>query len=112
MAQPAKLRRAVAADAPKLAAAAPATDAATEKVAAEIIADVRARGKTAVLEHAVRLGDIKEGDPLFLDPPALEAAFKSLPLAQQQLLERIAVNIKTFAVFNLSSFSSYPFSLY
>jgi histidinol dehydrogenase len=98
MAQPVRLRRAVAADAPRLAAAAPATDPETEKVVADIIADVKARGKTAILEHATRLGDIKQGDPLFLEPPALEAAFKSLPVAQQLLLERVAINIKTFAV--------------
>ncbi len=98
MSAPIKLRRAVASDAPQLAAAAPATDSATEKVVAEIIADVKSRGKAAVLEHAIRLGDIKQGEPLILDPPALEAAFKSLPTEQQHLLERTANNIRKFAV--------------
>jgi FixJ family two-component response regulator len=46
---------------------------------------------------AVRLGDIKAGEPHILRPAALEAAFKSLPLSEQQLLERVAGRIRAFA---------------
>jgi phosphoribosyl-ATP pyrophosphohydrolase/phosphoribosyl-AMP cyclohydrolase/histidinol dehydrogenase len=45
----------------------------------------------------VKLGDIQAGDPFTRSRAELEAAFKSLPLDEQALLERTAARIKAFA---------------
>lgn len=73
-------------------------DAETLAGAARIVDDVRARGWEAVVEHAVRLGDAREGEPLVLRRDALEGAFTALPEADRALLQRTAERIKSFAV--------------
>jgi phosphoribosyl-ATP pyrophosphohydrolase/phosphoribosyl-AMP cyclohydrolase/histidinol dehydrogenase len=72
-------------------------DEKTRGQAEAIVSEVRTGGAESLLAVAVRLGDIKAGEPHILRPAALEAAFKSLPLSEQQLLERVAGRIRAFA---------------
>jgi histidinol dehydrogenase len=72
-------------------------DDATRAQAADIIRCVQSGGEAALLEVAVRLGDIKAGEPHILDRAQLEAGFRALPERQQALLERTAARIRSFA---------------
>jgi histidinol dehydrogenase len=69
----------------------------TRAIAATIIDDVKARGEAALLHHAVRLGDIREGESYVLDRDALKQQYDTLPIEQQQLLTRVAARISAFA---------------
>jgi len=75
----------------------PAVDADTLARAARIVADVEARGASAVREHAERLGDLAPGAPLFITRAELEAALSRLPAEERALLERTAARIRAFA---------------
>lgn len=72
-------------------------DAATLAEAARIVDDVRTRGHEALVEHAVRLGDLRPGEPLILKKDSLESAFASLPEPERALLTRTAERIRSFA---------------
>ncbi|MFO0590830.1 MAG: histidinol dehydrogenase [Polyangiaceae bacterium] len=72
-------------------------DDVTLSVAAHIVDDVRARGWEAVVAHAIRLNDAREGDTLILRKDALKAAFDALPEAARGVLSRTAERIKSFA---------------
>ncbi|MCK9523420.1 MAG: histidinol dehydrogenase [Proteobacteria bacterium] len=72
-------------------------DAQAEAIARDIINDVGARGIDAVLEYAVRFGDIAKGAAPVLSPAALKAAHDALPEETRALLHRTAERIKTFA---------------
>jgi phosphoribosyl-ATP pyrophosphohydrolase/phosphoribosyl-AMP cyclohydrolase/histidinol dehydrogenase len=72
-------------------------DAATLAAAAGIVDDVRRRGEAALREHAERLGDVKRGEPLVIEAPALRRALESIPRADRDLLERTAERIRAFA---------------
>ena len=72
-------------------------DAKARAIVEGIMNDVRERGKKAVMEHALRLGDIQEGEPLIIDKAGLRAAFDSLSRAEQLTLERTAARIGIFA---------------
>jgi len=74
-----------------------AVDDATLAAARLIVDDVRAHGEDALRAHAERLGDLAPGAPLVFDRAALEAAFRALPQADQDLLARTAARIRTFA---------------
>jgi len=65
--------------------------------AARIVDDVRVRGWNAVVDHASRLGDMRESAPLVLRPDALQRAFLSLSEADRSLLQRTAERIRRFA---------------
>ncbi len=73
-------------------------DDVTLSVAAHIVDDVRARGWEAVVEHATRLGDAREGEPWIYRKDALEKAFAGLPESDRGLLERTAERIRSFAL--------------
>ena len=66
-------------------------------VAAPIVDAVRARGETALREHAERLGDVPVGGPLFLDRAELARALNGLAAGDRTRLERVAARILTFA---------------
>ncbi len=66
-------------------------------VAAPIVDAVRARGETALREHAERLGDVPAGGPLFLDRAELSRALNGLAAGDRTRLERVAARILTFA---------------
>ncbi len=86
-------------------------DAATLAAAAPIVEDVQVRGEAALREHAERLGDLKPGAPLLLDRSALAQAFAALPQGQQDLLERTADRIRTFAAAQRSALGPVALSL-
>lgn len=73
-------------------------DRATIASAAAIVDDVTARGEAALLEHALRLGDISPGGALWIDRAALEAAREALPAAERALLERVCERVRAFAL--------------
>ncbi|HEX8876637.1 MAG TPA: histidinol dehydrogenase [Phycisphaerales bacterium] len=74
-----------------------AVDPATLAAARSILDDIDARGEAAVLDHAQRLGDLREGDRHTYTPADLAAARDALPAEQRALLERIASRISAFA---------------
>ena len=73
-------------------------DAAIERVVADIVADVRARGDAAVLEYTRRFDRVQVSDPAALELPqaALQAALDGLPAAQRQALEAAAERVRTY----------------
>ncbi len=73
-------------------------DEATLAEAGRIAFDVKARGEVALLEHAIRLGDIQPNEPWVLGNDVMEAAFVSLPSEDQELLMRTAERIRSFAL--------------
>lgn len=90
------LRTISAADMPRVRAE--PLDTATLTEAARIVDDVHTRGWDAVVEHALRLRDAREGEPLVLRKDALERAFTALPEADRALLQRTADRIRSFAL--------------
>ncbi len=74
-----------------------AVDAATLATASEIVNDVRVRGGSAVRAHAERLGDLRPGEPLIVEPAAMRRALDSLDRDDRAALERAADRIRTFA---------------
>ena len=89
------LRRVAAGDMRQRAAA--GSDEATIAIAAAIVADVRVRGETALLEHATRLGDWVPGTPWDYERSALTASLDALDTAARALLTRTAMRIERFA---------------
>lgn len=74
-----------------------AVDDLTLAAARTILDDLDVRGDVAALEHARRLGDMREGDPHLHGPAELAAARDRLPRAQRDVLERTALRIRNFA---------------
>jgi phosphoribosyl-ATP pyrophosphohydrolase/phosphoribosyl-AMP cyclohydrolase/histidinol dehydrogenase len=74
-----------------------AVDPETLAAAAVIVSDVRGRGEKALREHAVRLGDMREGEPLVYGPEELAAALREIPPVTRALLERTRDRIRAFA---------------
>ena len=72
-------------------------DVATQRVAQEIVEDVRVRGELAVRDYSERHGDILPGDAVRLSRADLEAALAALPSEQRGVLERTAARITSFA---------------
>lgn len=72
-------------------------DAQTLETAAKIVESVRIGGEAALREHAVRFGDLREGEPLIHDRASLESALRALPREQWELLESVAQRINAFA---------------
>jgi len=89
------LRRVAASDVPS--GRRGAVDAVTLADAAKIVQDVRIRGEAAVREHAERLGDVAPGGALLRSREELEAAQRSLPREQAEVLERAHGRIRRFA---------------
>lgn len=67
------------------------------EIVSGIIRDVKTRGEAGLLEHAIRLGDIKVNEPYIMNRDELKEAYDTLPEDQQQLLHRISNRIFTFA---------------
>jgi histidinol dehydrogenase len=76
----------------------PVIDQATLQEAAAILRDIQDRGDAAVLDHAIRLGDLKPGEPFLFTPAMLRAALESLSITDRSLLERTADRIREFAL--------------
>ncbi len=87
-------------------------DAKTLKIAADIVGDVRARGLQAMVEHAVRLGDLADASQkIVYSPVDLVDALDQIPLEQQTLLKETAARIRKFASFQRRSISSFEMHL-
>ncbi|HEX2839111.1 MAG TPA: histidinol dehydrogenase [Phycisphaerales bacterium] len=75
-----------------------AIDVATLREAGAILSDIDARGDAAVLEHAVRLGDLSPGSPCLFSAAMLRTARDGLSTPERDLLERVAARIREFAL--------------
>ena len=75
-----------------------AADAAIDMVAAQILADVRQRGDSAVLEYTQRFDRVDAASvaALELSQFELKAAFESIPAAQQQALQAAAARVRSY----------------
>eukprot|EP00056_Hartaetosiga_gracilis_P011343 m.170388 g.170388 ORF g.170388 m.170388 type:complete len:896 (-) comp13492_c0_seq4:1733-4420(-) len=78
-------------------------DAFARGVAEEIMKDVSERGEEALLHHAVRLGDIKEGEQHIFTLDELKPFYLQLSEKERGILERTAERIRVFAESQLSS---------
>ncbi len=72
-------------------------DAEAIATAAPIVEDVRRRGEEAVREHATRLGDLRDGEPLVRRPDELRSALAALEPSARNTLKRTAARIERFA---------------
>jgi phosphoribosyl-ATP pyrophosphohydrolase/phosphoribosyl-AMP cyclohydrolase/histidinol dehydrogenase len=72
-------------------------DPEAEQAAREIVDDVARRGEAAVIEHAVRLGDVAPGGPLYFDRERCDRALCELAGDDRKLLERTAARVSSFA---------------
>jgi len=72
-------------------------DAETLAAAEDIVADVKNRGWEALIEHAARLGDLREEEPAIYTRENLEEALASIDSKTRELLERTAARIRAFA---------------
>jgi histidinol dehydrogenase len=75
-----------------------ALDAEVERAAATIVADVRARGDAAVLDHTARLDGVRAASVAELEVPrsALERARAGLDRGQRDALEAAAARIRAY----------------
>jgi phosphoribosyl-ATP pyrophosphohydrolase/phosphoribosyl-AMP cyclohydrolase/histidinol dehydrogenase len=72
-------------------------DETTFDEAIAIVRRVRAEGQTALRELAEQFGDLEPDLPLMISEEELNASLEVLPVADRQLLERIAMRIERFA---------------
>ena len=74
------------------------TDAAIEQRVADILADVKLRGDTAVMEYTERFDGLKATDmsALEMTQAELKAAFDGLPAVQRTALEAAAVRVRSY----------------
>ena len=74
------------------------TDAAIEKVVADILADVQQRGDAAVLEYTRRFDhlDVASLQALELTQAELKAAFDAIPAAQRDALQAAAARVRSY----------------
>ena len=83
-----------------------AVDAETYARADGIINQVRTGGKAALIDIAVKFGDLPSAaHPHILGKLQLQQAFDALPLSQQSLLQRVAGRIRNFALAQRASIS-------
>jgi len=80
-----------------------------EATVASILADVKRRGDTALLEYTQRFDRLNVGDAaaLELPPTELRAAFEGLPAAQRTALEQAAQRVTAYHQKQLQSSWSY-----
>jgi phosphoribosyl-ATP pyrophosphohydrolase/phosphoribosyl-AMP cyclohydrolase/histidinol dehydrogenase len=86
-------------------------DAETLAAAENIVADVKNRGWDSLIDHAVRLGDLREGDPAICTRADLEIALASIDSRTRELLERTASRIRVFAGAQRASLSNVTIDL-
>lgn len=76
-------------------------DSETMEKARKIVLDIKTGGESALIEHAKKFGDLKEGDPLVLGKDDFEKAMHSLDQKKIDLMTRTAARIEKFARFQL-----------
>jgi phosphoribosyl-ATP pyrophosphohydrolase/phosphoribosyl-AMP cyclohydrolase/histidinol dehydrogenase len=89
----------------------PTVDAEALEQATAIVADIRARGWDAVLDHARRLGDLAPGATIIYERPAMRRALDSLPSADRTALERARDRIAAFASAQRDAITSLEFAV-
>lgn len=72
-------------------------DTETDRVAVEIVEEVRATGEEALRAHAERLDDVEPSRPLVVDRRDLKSAFEGLDGETSDLLTRIHGRIERFS---------------
>lgn len=72
-------------------------DRATLDAAGAIMRDIELRGERAVMEHAIRLGDIRPGEPMVHDGGSLRSALGRFPDMARAVIERTGERIRRFA---------------
>ena len=83
-----------------------AVDSVTRSQSQSIIDEVKSKGSLGFKEVAIRLGDLPNVDaPYLMSKEQLKEGFLSLPKDQQELLERVAYRVRTFALAQLKSIS-------
>jgi len=70
---------------------------ATFAAAAKIVADVKERGEEAVIQYAVKFGEIKENGKLYYSPDDMREAFCRLDERVKELLTRSTERVARFA---------------
>lgn len=75
-----------------------AVDTTSLREADRILSDINTRGDAAVIDHAIRLGDLTAGAPYLYPSATLVAACERLDTTQRALLERTAGRIRAFAL--------------
>lgn len=73
--------------------------------AREIMESINAGGEEALMEWAVRLGDLSAEEQFWIAKEDLRVAFETLPPDQRQLLERVGERIRKFAQAQRASIS-------
>ncbi len=87
-------------------------DAETRSIASSIVEDVRIRGTAALVQHAVRLGDLSDAsEKLIYYPEDLASAMESLPVEQQGLLKETAKRILDFAKAQRNSIADFEIDM-
>jgi histidinol dehydrogenase len=74
------------------------TDRAVEDAVTAILADVRARGDTAVLQYTARFDKLEAGSmaELEIGPDVLKQAFEGLPAAPREALQTAAARVRSY----------------
>lgn len=62
-----------------------------------IVDSINEKGEKALLEWAVKFGEIKEGESYVLSKDELKAAYDTLPADQRGVLDRVGARIRKFA---------------
>jgi histidinol dehydrogenase len=86
----------IAAEMRRLAARAPAADAATEAAARRVVTNVRRRGDAALRRYAQRWDGLRPGQPLQVAPEEMQRALASVSGEFRRALETAARNIRRF----------------
>jgi phosphoribosyl-ATP pyrophosphohydrolase/phosphoribosyl-AMP cyclohydrolase/histidinol dehydrogenase len=86
-------------------------DPTTLTQAATILKEVQSRGEQALREYSIQFGDLTNDAPMIYDKAALQAAFDSLPAADQALLQRCADRVAAFATAQKESIKPLTFSI-
>ena len=81
----------------------PAVDPRALQIVTPIVEAVRDEGLPALKRYAAKLDGWKEGDPLILNAGEMEKAFRSIPVEDQELLQRCAKRVYDFAAAQRSS---------
>lgn len=74
--------------------------------ATKIVEEVRSQGEAAIRNYAEKFGERENGDTLIFGPEELKAAYERLAVADQQLLQRVASRIRSFAEAQLACLKS------
>lgn len=62
-----------------------------------MLGEIKSKGRSAILKYAVDLQDVKPGEPFYLKRDELKKSYDSVSFEEQQLLQRVAAQIKAFA---------------